>query len=126
VGKPGEVFDRPASRFVFEFIGESNLLPVAVRGGVVEWEGRELALPRVDRPDGPALLAFRPQDVDLAPEPARAVEGVVAASRRVGAWRRLELEVGRGRTRLDVEVAGDAAPSGQVAVLPRAFHLYDV
>ncbi|HZW28146.1 MAG TPA: sulfate/molybdate ABC transporter ATP-binding protein [Trueperaceae bacterium] len=125
VGDPDEVLERPASRFVFEFIGESNLLPVEVRGGALEWEGRALALPRVDRGDGPALLAFRPHDVELAPGAEGAIEGVVVASRRVGANQRLELEAGRGRARLDVDVPHDAATRGRVAVLPRAWHLFD-
>jgi len=125
VGTPDEVLDRPASRFVFEFIGESNLLPVEVRGGVVEWEGRALALPRAERRDGTALLAFRPHDVDLAAAPEAAIDGVVVASRRAGAWRRLELEVGRGRARLDAYVPQEVAPTGRVAVLPRAWHLFD-
>ncbi len=125
VGEPDEVLERPASRFVFEFIGESNLLPVEVRGGAVEWEGRALALPRVDRADGPALLAFRPHDVDPAPGVEGAIEGVVVASRRVGPWQRLELEAGRGRARLEVDVPHERAAAGRVAVLPREWHLYE-
>src|SRR5262249_2104417 len=32
VGRPEELYDRPASRFVAGFIGESNFLPAVVRG----------------------------------------------------------------------------------------------
>jgi spermidine/putrescine transport system ATP-binding protein len=32
VGAPGEIYDRPANRFVAGFIGNSNLLPAQVRG----------------------------------------------------------------------------------------------
>jgi sulfate transport system ATP-binding protein len=123
VGTPAEVLDRPASRFVFEFVGESNLLPVAVRGGVVEWQGRALSLPRVDRPEGPAVLAFRPHDVEVVPAGDGAVEGTVVAARRAGAGQRLELAVPGGR--LDVDVPADAPTAGGLAVLPRVWHLYD-
>ncbi|WFU80522.1 ABC transporter ATP-binding protein [Bradyrhizobium sp. CIAT3101] len=47
VGRPEELYDRPSSRFVAGFIGESNFLPATVRGidngtVLVECEGRAM------------------------------------------------------------------------------------
>jgi spermidine/putrescine transport system ATP-binding protein len=55
VGRPSEVYDRPANRFVSQFIGTSNLLSGSVRGN-------ELAID-----DGPAMAL----DADVAPDGAR-------------------------------------------------------
>jgi spermidine/putrescine transport system ATP-binding protein len=67
VGTPAEVYERPASRFVADFVGEANLLPArrvgarrfAVAGG--ELEAAE---------DGPeaATLVLRPERAMMAPD----------------------------------------------------------
>jgi len=56
IGTARELYDRPASRFVAEFIGRMNVLPVA--GGRLA--GLPLALPQ-----GATLIGIRPEDVRL-------------------------------------------------------------
>lgn len=63
-GAPAEVFNRPVSRFVADFMGFRNLLPVqSGADGSVTWQGQPLQLgaPLEGRP----LLAIRPEDVTL-------------------------------------------------------------
>lgn len=62
IGRPLEVYERPANRFVAGFMGmpPMNLLRGAVRGGVFEGEGLRVALP--GRPDlDEATLGIRPE-----------------------------------------------------------------
>ncbi len=78
-GTPRDLYERPASRFIADFIGNANLLPVLVRrlGGdlaEVALGPLSLRLPHRDQPGGPALLAVRPQALHIHPGPAAAHE----------------------------------------------------
>ena len=71
-GDPRALYERPNSRFIADFIGNANLLPVTLLrrdGGLadVTLDSLTLALPHRDLPDGGALLAVRPQGVALRP-----------------------------------------------------------
>jgi putrescine transport system ATP-binding protein len=81
VGTPADVYERPNSRFVAEFLGAANILPAVARGG-----GMRLELPGLgvivctatQAPAGPALLAIRPERVRLGPAAgSNALHGVV-------------------------------------------------
>lgn len=73
VGRPEDLYDRPGSRFVASFLGESNFLPAIVRGVeddvvVVECEG---AIVRALCPGRPAtgekvMLTTRPERIRFA------------------------------------------------------------
>ncbi len=70
IGSPEDVYHHPASRFVAEFMGKTDFLPgEIVRDGV----STELGLlpQRADLPVGtPVSVAFRPDDVRIAADPA--------------------------------------------------------
>ncbi len=63
VATPREIYSRPATAYVAQFIGHTNLLKGEVRGGVVRCGS--LAWP-ASLPDGPALFSLRPEHVRLA------------------------------------------------------------
>src|SRR5882724_8452387 len=81
VGGPEELYDRPTSRFVAGFIGESNFLPAIVRGMegdvvVAECEGVAMRAICPSRParGEPVMLTTRPErmrfiDAPAMPEP---------------------------------------------------------
>ncbi len=54
VDAPRVLYDRPASRFVAEFIGESSFLPVQAEAGGWAWRGQPLALDAQRREDAAA------------------------------------------------------------------------
>src|SRR5436309_2128133 len=60
---PTEVYSRPATSFVAEFVGLSNRLAGEVRGGEVIVRGCKLALVRQDTPDGQVVALIRPVSV---------------------------------------------------------------
>ncbi|MCW5697018.1 MAG: sulfate/molybdate ABC transporter ATP-binding protein [Bauldia sp.] len=111
IGSADEIYDSPASPFVFSFIGESSALPVVVRGGRVAFEDTDLAISAADIADGPARLCVRPHDVDLGePGPGR-VPGRVSLVRRSGAGRRVEVVAGKDAHRVEIEIPPDLSPS---------------
>jgi ABC-type Fe3+/spermidine/putrescine transport system ATPase subunit len=63
VATPREIYNRPATTYVAQFIGHTNLLKGDVRAGVVRCAS--LTWP-ASLPDGPALFSLRPEHVRLA------------------------------------------------------------
>jgi len=126
IGTPDEIYDSPDSPFVFSFIGESSVLPVNVEQGKVWLDGRELDLPSGDAPDGPARLFLRPHDVDVVDNASGAIVGQVCVLRRHAGLRRVELEVGLKRDRIEIELPADFSLNlaSPVAFLPRRYRLY--
>ena len=69
-GTPRQLYESPADRFIADFIGNANLLPVTITrrdGDMAEviLAGATLRLPHRDLPVGPALLAVRPQAIGI-------------------------------------------------------------
>ena len=126
VGTADEIYDTPNSPFVYGFIGESSTLPVKVEGGEVWIADRPIGLPAPDAADGPAKLFFRPHDIDLLDGCSGCIAGTVAASRRVAGTRRVELEIGGERQRVEIELPVDhpAAQKSRVAFRPRRWKLF--
>src|SRR5690242_7541591 len=63
---PTEVYSRPATSFVAEFVGLSNRLAGEVRGGEVIVRACKLPLVERDTPDGPVVALVRPEAVTMA------------------------------------------------------------
>ena len=128
VGTPDEIYDAPASPFVAGFIGESNALDVVSEGGKLTLDGEKLDLPALAGPAGPRILVFRPHHVDVLGEKPGGIAGRVISERRHGAVRRIEVEVGTGRHRIEVDVRADeprAKRGDRVSVLPNHWWLFD-
>jgi len=74
IGAPREIYERPASRFVADFIGSTNFLPGVVAGtaddGLVRINtahGPIRCLPPADAPPGTdVLVSVRPEDIEVA------------------------------------------------------------
>ena len=125
VGTPDDVYDRPDNSFVFGFIGESSALPVEIDNGELWVGGRAIGLTAGDTPKGPAQLFFRPHDVELIND-GPALAGVVAASRRVGGTRRVELEIGGEAQRIEIDLPFDhpAGEKTRIAFRPKRWRLF--
>ncbi|HET8597330.1 MAG TPA: ABC transporter ATP-binding protein [Castellaniella sp.] len=65
VGTPQDIYERPASRFIADFIGESSFLPVRFVDGHAWCAERLLKLPAGARPRDPAVLMLRPEHLRL-------------------------------------------------------------
>jgi putrescine transport system ATP-binding protein len=78
LGKPAEVYERPNSRLVAEFLGAANVLPIVVRNGRIELAGGMPVQTATVTPSDAAWLAIRPERMRLgASNAANRVAGVV-------------------------------------------------
>ncbi|WP_192246616.1 ABC transporter ATP-binding protein [Mesorhizobium silamurunense] len=85
VGAPRDIYDRPAERFVADFIGETNFLAgtvVSRKAGVATVKFSNNATiaagyPEHFDPSGEVTLVVRPEHADLVPDPA---EGTIAGT----------------------------------------------
>ncbi|MEO3474964.1 ABC transporter ATP-binding protein [Roseomonas sp. CAU 1739] len=66
VGQPGDVYARPATRFVADFLGESNLLDGMAKGGSADIPGFGAVPLPPGQPDGPVTLLLRPEALRVA------------------------------------------------------------
>ncbi|QPM90291.1 ABC transporter ATP-binding protein [Pseudooceanicola algae] len=92
MGAPQQVYDRPANRFVAEFLGDINIFPAAFSGAQAQVAGQALALSEA-APKGAAHLAVRPEHMKLltAPQPG-AIACRVSDRVYMGAVTRLQLD----------------------------------
>ncbi|MBZ3694949.1 ABC transporter ATP-binding protein [Phyllobacterium calauticae] len=84
VGRPQDVYERPSNRFVAEFLGEINLLPLdALRldgdRAAGQFEDRTIVLARTKPQIGPkAVAAVRPEHMTIAAAPNNAGHNAIA------------------------------------------------
>lgn len=92
IGTPEELYLRPATAHVAEFVGLSSVLPCTVDGGVAEVLG--IRLPIVgEAADGPAEAFVRPENVRLGGP----IDAVVLESTFLGSVRRTVLRTAGGQ-----------------------------
>ena len=98
---PTEVYSRPATSFVAEFVGLSNRLAGEVRGGEVHVRGTTLPMVERDVPDGPVVALVRPEAVTMASHAPEAgsgpLVGTVIAVTFLGATSRVTVDLGDTR-----------------------------
>jgi len=102
IGRPEEIYATPATEFVADFVGVSNLLTcrvVSAAQGIVEWEGERFRVPLGAQRDGDAVtVSIRPEKLALtATGDGNRLDGVVEVVTFLGPFVRVEVAV-RGRT----------------------------
>ena len=93
VARPRTIYDRPENAFVYDFVGDSNRLPVEVVAERGSFAGRPLAVVLDGASDGPANLWFRPHEVRLTENSDGALEGRVTLILPRAGTLRVEAEV---------------------------------
>jgi spermidine/putrescine ABC transporter ATP-binding subunit len=107
VGAPEDVYERPADRFVANFIGVMNFIDGSVAAdGVFEAEGLRLAV--VDATPGPATLAVRPENIALGP-PGERLAGTIADIAYHGLDRVLHVRTAATNALMQVRVPASGA-----------------
>lgn len=97
LGPPTEIYSRPATPFVAEFVGLTNRMRGEVKFGGVEVRGVQLPLVQPDAPTGPATALVRPEAVTLAREDGASngpLVGTVIAVAFLGATSRVTVDLG--------------------------------
>jgi sulfate/thiosulfate transport system ATP-binding protein len=106
-GTPEEVYERPATPFVYGFLGDVNLFHGRIHQGRVNIGENELDAPEWADAQNQAGLAYvRTYDVELAPFPSStsALPAVVRHVRAFGPFVRLELDLVDGGRTIEAQV----------------------
>ncbi len=100
VGTPQEVYDRPRSPFVYQFLGNVNVLRRQVLADSDAYAGGSLV-------ESNGQVFVRPHDIDVVPdEPgASGVPAVLRFVHAAGAQARLSVELVQTRDNIDVEIS---------------------
>jgi sulfate transport system ATP-binding protein len=130
IGTPAEIYDHPASPFVYQFIGNSNRFECEVARGQVWIGGQSFGGSGDTYPDGPALAFVRPHDLEI--RAAGNAYGIPATVRQIftaGNTLRVELELKDGDQVVEVELdrarnISDLSPGRQVLLLPQRIKLF--
>jgi sulfate/thiosulfate transport system ATP-binding protein len=115
VGTPQEVYERPASPYVFNFLGNVNVLSGELAPGALRICGDTLPLngPQ-DLADGPVDLYVRPHDVRIVGTDAPGLDATVLEVHRTGATVHLRTRLDCSNAHFDVELPHlDAAAQGR-------------
>jgi spermidine/putrescine transport system ATP-binding protein len=73
LGTPAEVYERPVSSYIAEFLGVSNLMEVMIKSQttdghtVVQLGAHELVAASSQRSTGPAMVSIRPERIKVVP-----------------------------------------------------------
>lgn len=118
---PRSIYDRPATRFVAEFIGESTFLPVELRGGRAYWRDREIPFAGAVPSGAKGALIVRPEKLQqgLAAGSHVAFSGTVTDAIFQGESTLIQINLGDGAVlayRTNCGYAGDYAPGGSITV----------
>lgn len=79
LGQPAKIYNEPADPFVARFVGTTDLLPISVRNGIVDFETWTTTTERL--PDGEWHAVIRPENVSY---PGSDIEGTVRSHSYVG------------------------------------------
>jgi putative spermidine/putrescine transport system ATP-binding protein len=96
IGKPREIYQRPATRFVADFIGTMNRLTGSIGDGVFRCKAG--IVPWAEAPATATEILFRPEDIRVAESGEAAnLQGKVASAFFLGDRTRLFVDVGEER-----------------------------
>lgn len=115
VGAPEEIYRRPATRFVAEFVGTLNVLAGEVRDGMLHLPGG--TLPANGLAAGPVVAAARPEELRLDPEGT--LTGRVQAAFFLGDRVRVVV-AGAAANPITLETTGAAPRAGDLVRLSAA------
>lgn len=104
-GSPEEVYDHPATPFVYEFLGNVNLFHSRIDGGTAQIHGLKVAAPQgADGKEGKAYI--RPQDFEVytVPVVGTTFSATVQHISRLGPLVRLELRAPDQQGSIEVEI----------------------
>ena len=126
VGTAEDLFERPRTRFVAQFIGRTNLIDaVVVKSGLVAREGIRLRVATADmKPGAWVAVCIRPHAITLVPGDAvraghagdNVLRGIVRRASYLGAGVDYEVEVGDVTVRVAAQASVRLAPGVAVGL----------
>jgi putative spermidine/putrescine transport system ATP-binding protein len=96
LGTPEDLYSRPVTPFVADFVGSSNRIPGQISGGRVEVLGGTLPLLDPSEHDGRVTVSVRPEDLIIGAEGADGIAATVVSSSFLGSSRRTTVTTAHG------------------------------
>ena len=96
IAPPAELYERPRTAFVAEFVGLTNRIPGTAEDGRVRVLGTDLPLLEGSVPTGAATVLVRPESMEVVADPDG--NGRVVAPTYLGSLGRVEVRLGDGTT----------------------------
>lgn len=99
IAAPSELYSRPATPFVADFVGLTNRVPCRIEGASAEVFGRRVPLLDGSVSSGEAIVLIRPEALDIEPaqgDSSGAVIGRVVSSSFLGGHGRVIVEMPEG------------------------------
>ncbi len=109
VGTPEEIYAKPSTRFVADFVGKVNFVPVTIGKSKgddtsIELFGQQMIVPRVPYPAGETHLAVvRPEELQLVPADSGFIRGEVAFRTYLGSVVEYDISLADGSTLMAIE-----------------------
>lgn len=127
IDTPDAVYNRPASAFVCDFLGNANKLDCFIVGGAVEIGGHRMENTAPPTPDGAGTAFVRPHEFDVA---AAGQPGVAVTLRRItrtGPMAALDCITARGTLieATTVEPPEGLLPGTSLTLVPRRVRAYN-
>ena len=125
IGTPAEVYDDPVNAFVFNFVGESNRVPVVAADGQAAFRGIPLAVDTAGL-RGPGDLYFRPHAARIGSEGEAGLPATVTSVRPREGRARVEAEIAGVADLIELDVAPETAPAvgASIAIVPTRARLF--
>ena len=126
VDTPEQVWERPASAFVCEFLGGANRVMARAVDGEIDIAGVRLPNRAPAMPDGPACSFIRPHEFALALPGTAGIAVVLRRILRTGAQAALETETRDGSV-IEVTIAAPPdglAPGAALVLVPQTVRAY--
>ncbi len=126
VDTPEQVWERPASAFVCEFLGGANRVLARAVDGEIDIAGVRLPNRAPAMPDGPACSFIRPHEFALALPGTAGIAVVLRRILRTGAQAALETETRDGSV-IEVTIAAPPdglAPGAALVLVPQTVRAY--
>jgi len=133
IGTPEDVYDHPATPFVYHFLGNVNLFHGRIHEGRARLGDLDIAAPEhADAQDIPAVGYVRPYDIEVERHRngAPAIAALVSHIQRVGALVHLELTRGDTGDLIEVELSKERywemqiKEGERVFVIPRKLRVF--
>ncbi len=126
IGTPHEVYERPATAFVHEFIGESIIVPISVENGDIHYAGVRTDLDAQGVASGAARLFVRPYDMTLAPPDHAPLQGTVRRVHGIGPARRVEVALAASSETIELDVPRtlELAPGQRLGLAPNRYKVF--
>ena len=114
IGRPQDIYDNPATPFVFDFIGHANRFDGEVVGGRLKVGGVHVEGAPSDLSDGRVVVYVRPHHIELtAPGSRGALPARIVHRLPGGATQRLEATSPLSLLPVEIEIPGSGHGAGQ-------------